>query len=71
MEGLMDSPTGEMLHTNIRSYEAEQARLQAEIAKLECNPKMAGEIAIRRSQQKMLQDNIDSLVVELRKLTAG
>jgi hypothetical protein len=67
----MSSPLAELIHANIRSYEAEQTKLKVEIAKLECNPKMAGEIAIRRSQQKMLQDNIDSLVVELRKLTAG
>lgn len=67
MEGLMHSPA--MLHKNIKSYEAEQARLRAEIARLKGNPKMAGEIESRRSQQRMLQDNIDTLFIELRKLS--
>jgi hypothetical protein len=64
----MGSPQAELIHANIRSYEAEQARLQAEITRLEGNPKMAYEVAMRRAQQRMMQDNIDSLVLELRKL---
>lgn len=66
----MTSPKAKMFHENIRSYEAEQSRLEEQIAKLKDNPKMVGEVHTRRLQQQMLQANIDSLVAELRKLSA-
>jgi hypothetical protein len=67
----MSGSTANTVHENIKSYEAEQARLQSEIVRLEGNPKMSLEVSSRREQHKMLQQNIDQLIAELRKLSAA